>query len=167
MRAKVAPPVPKAAEAPPENAATSSGDALPDFGLSLSNGSGGGLAVPASRPAAELPVAHVTKTLTHAARAQVADCDDPPAKPKLVSRPNPLYTDQARAAGIAGRVRVEITVDEQGRVTAVRVLQGLGYGLDESAIAAARGMTFEPAVRCGKPSSATFKVGFNFSPGTP
>jgi len=90
-----------------------------------------------------------------------------PAKPKLVSRPTPAYTDDARAAGISGKVRVEITVDEQGRVVAVRLLQGLGHGLDEAAVAAARAMTFEPAVRCGRSSSATFKVGFNFSPGTP
>jgi len=167
VRAKVAPP----SEKPPEVAAAtpSTADALPDFGLSLSNtaGAGGGLAVPSGRSADRLPVAAPVKTLSRTAHAHADDCDEPPAKPKLVSRPTPAYTDDARAAGISGKVRVEITVDEQGRVVAVRLLQGLGHGLDEAAVAAARAMTFEPAVRCGRSSSATFKVGFNFSPGTP
>jgi protein TonB len=168
VRAKAAPPQAKPVEAPPETSAPSSADALPDFGISLSNGGGaGGVAVPVGRSAVASPVTATTKTLTRAARPRTEDCDEPPAKPKLLSRPTPPYTDQARAAGVAGKVRVEITIDEQGRVVAVRVLQGLGYGLDEAAVAAARGMTFEPAVRCGKPASATFKIGFNFSPGTP
>jgi periplasmic protein TonB len=169
LRAKAAAPPPRVAEVAAANAATpSNADAPPDFGLSLSNGAGGGVSVPGgARPAAAAPVPATTKTLSRAVPAAVEDCGDPPAKPRALSRPTPAYTEQARAAGVAGKVRVEITVDERGRVVAVRVLQGLGYGLDEAAVAAARAMTFEAAVRCGKPASATFRVGFNFSPGTP
>ena len=144
--------------------ASSPVDALPDFGLSLSGG-GPGLAVPSGGgggPAAT--TASKAKVLSRATAARSDDCADPPAKPKLLSRPSPTYTDAARAAGISGKVRVEITIDEGGRVVSVRLLQGLGYGLDEAALAAARAMTFEAAVRCGKPASATFKIGFNFSP---
>ena len=168
VRAKAAPPTPKVVDVAPASADAPSGDALPDFGISLSNGASGGLAVPAARPIAPAPIAATTtKTLSRTARTQTDDCDEPPAKPRLLSRPTPAYTDEARAAGVAGKVRVEITVDEHGSVVAVRVLQGLGHGLDEAAVAAARAMTFEPAVRCGRHASATFKVGFNFSPGTP
>ena len=163
-RAKTAPPAAKPEAAAPSKSAPASGlDALPDFGLSLSGGTGGGLAIPSgggARPAVAPAAAKVLARATAKADA----CDEPPAKPKLVSRPNPTYTDAARAAGVSGKVRVEITVDEQGRVVSVRVIQGLGYGLDESALAAARALTFEPAVRCGKPSAATFKIGFNFAP---
>jgi periplasmic protein TonB len=144
--------------------ASSPADALPDFGLSLSGG-GPGLAVPSGGgggPAAT--TASKAKVLSRAGATRPDDCADPPAKPKLLSRPSPTYTDAARAAGISGKVRVEITVDEGGRVVSVRLLQGLGYGLDEAALAAARAMTFEAAVRCGRPASATFKIGFNFSP---
>jgi hypothetical protein len=28
-------------------------------------------------------------------------------------------------------------------------------------------MTFEPAVRCGRPTTATFKIGFTFAPSSP
>ena len=165
-RAKSAPPPAKAqAVAPAANAQASSAlDALPDFGLALSGGGPGGMAIPSGSGGGGAPAATAAAKVLSRAPAKGGECGDPPAKPKLLSRPNPSYTDAARAAGVSGKVRVEITVDEQGRVVSVRVIQGLGYGLDESALAAARALTFEPAVRCGKPSTATFKIGFNFSP---
>jgi protein TonB len=137
---------------------------LPDFGLSLSGTGAGGLAVPAAAAAA--PTASASpKVLERVLAPKVADeCDEPPAKPKLVSHPSPAYTEDARSAGITGKVRVEISVDERGRITGVRLLQGLGHGLDEAALAAARGARFEPAVRCGKPAAGTLRIGFTFSP---
>ncbi len=143
--------------------ASSSLDALPDFGLALSGG-GGGLAIPSGGGGGPAPTSMAAAKVLSRAPLKSGECADPPAKPKLLSRPAPAYTDAARAAGISGKVRVEITVDEQGHVATVRVIQGLGYGLDESALAAARALAFEPAMRCGKPSAATFKIGFNFSP---
>ena len=165
-RAKAAPPAAKPAAAEPSHAQAASGmDALPDFGLALSGGGAGGMAIPAGGGGrAVAPVAAAAaKTLSRVA-PKGDDCADPPAKPRPLSRPSPAYTEEARAAGISGKVRVEITVDEHGRVVSVRVLQGLGHGLDEAALAAARAMTFEPATRCGAPSSATFKIGFTFAP---
>ncbi len=41
--------------------------------------------------------------------------------------------------------------------------QRLGYGLDEAAVQAAQSATFEPAVRCGKPTRATFTISMRFS----
>jgi periplasmic protein TonB len=164
MRAKTAAPEPKAAPAPAAvNAQASPFDALPDFGLSLSGGGSGGLAIPSGGGGHAQVAPAAAKVLARPA-AKAGECSDPPAKPKLLSRPSAAYTDAARAAGISGKVRVEITVDEQGRVVSVRVLQGLGYGLDESALAAARALAFEPAVRCGRPATATFKIGFTFAP---
>jgi periplasmic protein TonB len=168
VRAKAAPASKPAAEVPAHaEAAPSLTDALPDFGLSMSGG-GSGVAVPSARGpiAAAAPVA-TSKTLTRAVSPRPDDCADPPGKPRLVSRPTPAYTAEAQAAGVSGKVRVEITVDEHGRVVSVRLVQGLGHGLDEAALAAARGMTFEAAVRCGKPAAATFKVGFTFAPPAP
>src|SRR2546423_1409149 len=82
----------------------------------------------------------------------------PPAKPKPRSVPQPAGSEAARAAGVEGKVRVQLTVDETGHVVDVKLLQGLGYGLDEAALAAARQAEFEPAVRCGKPTRATFNI---------
>jgi protein TonB len=168
-RARAAAPVP--AEAPsPEVQANPTLDAVPDFGLSLSGGvEGSGLALPVGGGVgrgAHKPVVtkSAPKTLAAAAPAAVADeCTEPPAKPKVRSIAQPAYTDEAaRAAGIQGKVRIEITVDETGRVVDVKLVQGLSPGLDAAALAAGRAAQFEPAVRCGKPFRATFKIGIRF-----
>ncbi|MBX3213113.1 MAG: TonB family protein [Labilithrix sp.] len=139
--------------------------ALPDFGLELSGASGpGGLALPAAAPPPRAAQA-VTKTLEKAPAPKRAldSCDEPPAKPKLLRLPQPAYSESARAAGVEGKVRLEISVDETGKVVEVRALTSLGHGLDEAAIAAARLATFEPAVRCGRPTRSTFTVAVRFS----
>jgi len=159
----------KLADAPPPPPAPL--EALPDFGLELSGGIGGGLAVERAVATSAGPTkvaraqAPVVKRPAAARPSAVDDdpCVEPPAKPRPVNVPQPAYTDRAREAGVEGKVRVELTVDETGRVIAVRVLQGLGYGLDEAAVAAAERASFAPAVRCGKPSRATFTMGIRFS----
>ena len=167
---KRAAPVEKPVEAPPPQAAPL--EALPDFGLELSGGVGGvpvaptgagaGLNAAPAQPRAAAPV--VKRAVAARPTSAVSDgCDEPPAKPKPRNVPQPAYTDRARAAAVEGKVRVELTVDETGRVVNVRVLQGLGYGLDEAAVAAAQSATFEPAVRCGKPARATFVISMRFS----
>jgi len=156
--AEAAPPADAPAPAPNALAA------LPDLGLELSGGGGpGGMAVPPAAPAPR--AAPTTKTLAAApAPKRVQDaCDEPPAKPKLVKLPQPAYTDTARAAGIEGKVRLEIVVDETGKVIDVKPLTSLGHGLDEAAIAAARAATFEPAQRCGRPSRSTFTIAIRFA----
>jgi len=168
MRAKAAPAEAKPAQVAPAPQAAPALDALPDFGLSLSGGGGGGIAAPVGGRSGEAaaPAPLAAKTLSRIA-PKADECADPPAKPRPLTRSTPAYTNGARAAGVSGKVRVEITVDEQGRVVSARVIQGLGYGLDEAALAAARAMTFEPAVRCGRPTTATFKIGFTFAPSSP
>jgi len=52
-------------------------------------------------------------------------------------------------AGLQGDVVVEITIDAQGNVTETKLLQGLGHGIDERVIAAARAWHFHPATRNG------------------
>ena len=75
----------------------------------------------------------------------------------------PVYTDEARTAQIEGIVRVELTIDEQGNVIAVKVLKGLGYGLDEEAMRAAKKLTFEPGTKCGKAAVTKLTVGMRFA----
>jgi protein TonB len=166
---RAAPAAEKAPDEPPPVAPPPL-EALPDFGLELSGGVGGLAVAPASgAPSSRGPVAaHALAptpkhAVTHAQAAAVDPCEEPPAKPKPVNVPQPAYTERARAAQIEGKVRVELTVDERGKVVSVRVIQGLGYGLDEAAVAAAQSAVFEPAVRCGKPTRATFTVGMRFS----
>lgn len=165
-RRRAPPPAPAKMPAPaPAATAPPSFDNLPDFGLALEGAvGGGGVAVPVRRPELAAPQPRLVKALAPPPAQRAADaCSEPASKPKPVSVPQPVYTDAARAAGIEGRVRVELTVDESGRVIEVKVLQGLGYGLDEAALSAARSASFSPAQRCGRPVRATFTIAMRFS----
>jgi protein TonB len=153
---------------PPSNDNTATADA-PDFGLSLGNGppSTGGLAVAAAKSGSDASD-HVSKKLLGAPQATAKpsggdECVEAIKKPKVISITQPSYTSDAREAGVAGKVRIEVTVDAHGNVASARVLEGLGHGLDESALAAARSATFEAGTKCGKPTSTTFVIAIRFS----
>lgn len=136
--------------------------AIADLGISMGNGPGG-IAVPVGGgPAAPTP-APAPPASAKVLVAKLEECPDPPSKPKPVKVVQPSYTSQAREAQIEGRVRVEITVDELGRVANVRLIAGLGHGLDEAALEAARASSFEAATRCGKTVASTFVLGMRFS----
>ena len=141
-------------------------DAVPDFGVSLTGGvNGTGIALPVGGggPPRERTIEKVVRKPAPVAAALPTDgCDDPPAKPKPIAIPQPAYTDDAQAALVEGKVRVQLTVDETGKVVDVKLIAGLGHGLDEAALAAARRATFEPALHCGKPTSATFTIAMRF-----
>lgn len=73
------------------------------------------------------------------------------------------YTDAARAAGLEGTVVLDLTVGADGRTSDIRVVTGLGGGLSQAAIEAARGRRFTPGERNGEPVAVrirAFKVSF-------
>jgi protein TonB len=86
-----------------------------------------------------------------------------------MSRPRPLqpiqprYTEPARRAGVQGTVIVEAIIDEEGRATNVRVVRGLPMGLDRSAVEAIQQVTFQPAMRGGRPVKVYFNLTVNFT----
>lgn len=61
------------------------------------------------------------------------------------SCPDPLYSDEARRSKLQGRVTLRVLVGADGRAKDIRVIQGLGSGLDENSIAAVRYWQFFPA----------------------
>lgn len=159
------PPEPSAA--PPASDAplasdTAGLDGLPDFGLSLSSGTGPGIPIAVGRRAAP-PPPPTPKRQPIAARAATPVCSEPLIKPRAKVVPQPVYAEAARAAGVEGRVRVELSVDEFGKVSAVRLLAGLGHGLDEAVLAAARRAEFEPGRRCGAAVRSTFLLSMRFA----
>jgi periplasmic protein TonB len=168
QRARAAAAPPPEAPPPPANAAAPI-DTLPDFGLSLTGGAeGSGFAMAAGHggPTAPRPAATAAQPKRLAASLPSASsdgCSEDAIKPKPRAVPQPTYTDAARTAQVQGKVRVQLTVDETGRVVDVKLLQGLGYGLDEAALSAARQASFEPAQRCGKPTRATFNISMRFT----
>jgi protein TonB len=161
--AKAAPAEAKNDVPPPSGKQASSAamDGLPDFGLSLSGGTGsGGLAIPAgggSGPVADAPAAAAKKAQPQAPKPE-GDCAEPVVRPKVTRQVRASYPDAARADKVEGRVRIEAQIDDQGRVTSPRVVSGLGHGLDEAALASVKQWQFSPATRCGKPVAQTITV---------
>ena len=82
---------------------------------------------------------------------------------KILSKPLPSYTDKARQENIVGTIRVLVLFAASGRVTHTIVLSGLGSGLNENAVNAARRIVFEPAQENGKPVSQIKIVEYSFS----
>jgi TonB family protein len=83
--------------------------------------------------------------------------------PRLVREVKADYTDEARRRNLTGDVVLEIVVRRDGSVGDVTVLQGLGSGLDQRAIAAVRQWRFEPARRRGAPVDVIVEVAVEFN----
>jgi TonB family protein len=93
-----------------------------------------------------------------------------PEKPALtpveiLSKPNPVYTEAARKLGLQGEIVLSVVFTASGRLQVVRVVEGLGYGLDEAACRAAEAIRFKPAQRDGQPVDfpATLRVVFQLA----
>ncbi len=84
------------------------------------------------------------------------------AAPELIHEVKPDYTEEARRRGLAGDVVLEIVVRSDGRVGSVRVVQGLGAGLDQRAADAVRQWRFSPARRMGTPVDVVVEVAVEF-----
>jgi TonB family protein len=68
---------------------------------------------------------------------------------EILSKPRPIYTDEARTRRVEGNVLLECVLEASGSVRVVRLLRGLGFGLDEAAMRAARDIRFRPATSNG------------------
>jgi TonB family protein len=74
---------------------------------------------------------------------------------EILSKPVPNYTEEARKMKIEGEVLLEVVFEASGRLRVLRVVRGLGHGLDENAIKAAEQIHFKPAQRDGQASDST------------
>lgn len=81
---------------------------------------------------------------------------------KIVSLPKPVYPKEALVRGVFGKVVVEVTIDEQGRVIDARSLSGNPL-LRSSAEYAARLARFGPTLLSGQPVKATRLVNYDFN----
>jgi TonB family protein len=84
---------------------------------------------------------------------------------EIVFKPTPEYTEEARSARIEGTVSLELEFTATGEIRVLRVVRGLGHGLDEAAQRAAVRMRFKPAQSDGRPvdSRATVHITFRLS----
>jgi TonB family protein len=70
---------------------------------------------------------------------------------EIVEKPKPSYTEEGRKHGVEGEVRLEVQFTADGHVRVLRVLQRLGFGLDEQALHCAERIRFKPATHGGQP----------------
>ena len=82
--------------------------------------------------------------------------------PRLLHAVEPSYSEAARQLQTSGSVRVNIVVNEQGKVTTVNIVRPVGLGLDDEAAAAVARYTFAPALREGQPIAVEVNVDVNF-----
>jgi protein TonB len=82
--------------------------------------------------------------------------------PRLLREVKADYTEDARQRGLVGEVVLEIVVRRDGTVGNVKVLKGLGAGLNDRAIQAVSQWRFSPAQRLGMPVDVIVEVGVEF-----
>ncbi len=98
-------------------------------------------------------------------KTQAADSGPATTPVEILSKPNPVYTEEARNLRLQGEVLLEVMFGANGQLHVNRVVRGMGHGLDEAAIAAANKMRFKPAQHYNQPvdSIATVHVVFQLA----
>ena len=72
------------------------------------------------------------------------------------------YPDEAKKNEIEGSVLLNVQVDAAGTVTAVSVIKGPGYGLNEAAREALKRFKFKPATKGGEPVGTSLIYTYTF-----
>jgi Ca-activated chloride channel family protein len=81
---------------------------------------------------------------------------------KAIRLPVPAYPSAARNSGAQGRVVVEVTIDEQGKVIEARAVSGHTF-LQQAAVQAARQARFTPALLSGQPVKVKGTINYVFT----
>lgn len=112
----------------------------------------------------------VTNQKVSVAENDPAPAPKVPAKPissgvlngQALSLPSPVYPDAARKLHMIGSVRVEVVVDENGKVVSAKATSGPGI-LREAAVQAAYRARFSPTKLSGKPVTVTGEIVYKFT----
>ncbi|HKS28280.1 MAG TPA: energy transducer TonB, partial [Pyrinomonadaceae bacterium] len=88
---------------------------------------------------------------------------DVTSKARILSRPEPQYTEEARRNQVTGTVVLRAVFSAGGSVTNIKAVKGLPDGLTEKAIAAARQIKFVPAQKDGRNVSQYIQIEYNFN----
>jgi len=82
--------------------------------------------------------------------------------PTAISSPDPDYTEEARRAKKQGTCVLWLIVDSTGHPRDIRVIRGLGFGLDAKALDAVKQWKFQPALKDGRPVDVQISVEVEF-----
>lgn len=95
-------------------------------------------------------------------KGQVVSTTTVGTPPRFKKRVKPAYTDEMRDNGVEGTVKVKVLVDIDGKVKKAILLNDLGYGTGEQALAACRKLEFHPAMRDDRPVAVWIVVPIRF-----
>jgi periplasmic protein TonB len=76
--------------------------------------------------------------------------------------PEPLVSRAHIPPDLQGDVVVEVTIDAQGNVIGTKILQSLGYGIEEKVLAAVQNWRFRPATIDNVPIASQHNVYFHY-----
>jgi len=82
--------------------------------------------------------------------------------PTAISSPDPDYTEEARRAKKQGTCVLWLIVDSAGHPRDIKVIRGLGFGLDAKALEAVKQWKFQPALKDGRPVDVQISVEVEF-----
>jgi TonB family protein len=82
--------------------------------------------------------------------------------PAVTRKVEAEYSPEARAAKLQGTVYLYVEVSPEGTPANVRVMHGLGLGLDEKAVEAVKQWQFKPGTKDGKPETVLRAVEVRF-----
>jgi protein TonB len=123
-------------------------------GISLGNGSGTGLGPGSGSGIGPGSGGNLGGGAMHIGGAVLA--------PKVLVQVDPEFSEEARKAKFSGNVEVYLWVDANGNPSHVRVVRGVGMGLDQKAVDAVRQYKFKPATKNGKPVTVDMYIDVNF-----
>jgi TonB family protein len=83
-----------------------------------------------------------------------------PALPQVF--PDPAVSRADLPAGVQGDVVVEVTIDEQGNVVELKLIRGIGYGIEERVLATLKRWHFRPASKDGTTVASQHIVTFHY-----
>jgi protein TonB len=159
-------PPPPPNEEPPKEAPPPQKPVPVVVGISLSNtGPGGAVALPVGNTLygkAADKAADPNAVKPYVAPPKYTPVFQVDTQPEVTSDCQGPYPDEARKAGVEGTVVLSVTVDAEGKVSAVKLLRGLGYGLDEAAMGEIRRCRFKPATKGGEKVATTISYNYTF-----
>jgi TonB family protein len=82
--------------------------------------------------------------------------------PKVLHKMEPEYTEEARVAKYQGTVVLAVEIDPNGVAQNIRIVKGLGFGLDENAVIAVQQWQFQPATKDGAAVTVQASIEVNF-----
>ena len=110
-------------------------------------------------------IAFLTLCALHAQESEVYKTGNGVSQPRLLSKVEPKYSDEARRAHIDAVVVLHLVVGADGAPRDLKVQRGAGFGLDEQAIKAVEQWRFQPGAKAGVPVAVYATIEVNFSIG--